>query len=95
MSHLSIGVGVGKPEKRNSEAKGKAVHMQYCGVRVPSRPALQRLAAGDAASDSDAAEPESPAQKRHIIITRLGGASVRLAAVQNAKRRRLKKDEIS
>jgi len=69
--------------------------MQYCGVRVPSRPALQRLAAGDAASDSDAAEPESPAQKRHIIITRLGGASVRLAAVQNAKRRRLKKDEIS
>ena len=62
--------------------------MQYCGVRVPSRPALQRLAAGDAASDSDAAEPESPAQKRHIIITRLGGASVRLAAVQNAKKKK-------
>ena len=59
------------------ETRRPRLYMQYCGVRVPSRPALQRLAAGDAASDSDAAEPESPAQKRHIIITRLGGASER------------------
>lgn len=65
--------------------------MQNCGVRVPSRPALQRLAAGDAASDSDAAEPESPAQKRHIIITRLGGASVTTRSGPKCKKKAAQK----